>query len=148
MKQFILLPVLSMGILQASQPAANKDSIASRASFSYTAANDKSFNIGTQADQDNTKMSAAVFKAQDFCRAELKDFEFDVQYRIVSAVVYFTGTNFKDVVKGTINSSSLQPIKSQMERCVPGSIVIFDEVKVIGPDNKIRIIQGVNLLLH
>lgn len=148
MKQLILLPLLSIGILQANQSAGTKKSVASPPSFSYTSGKEKSLTIGTQVEQGNTKMSAAVFKAQDFCRAELKDFEFDIHYSIVSAVVYFTGANFKDVVKGTINSSSLKPIKSQMERCVPGSIVIFDEVKVMGPDNKLRTIQGVSLVLY
>jgi hypothetical protein len=148
MKQLMLLPLLSMGILQANQPAATKNNFSSQASLSYAAGNENNFTIGTQAGEGTTRMSAAVFKAQDFCRAELKDFEFDIHYTVVSAVVYFTGANFKDVVKGAITSSSLQPIKRQMERCAPGSIVIFDEVKVIGPDNKLRTIQGVSLVLY
>ena len=102
-------------------------------------------NIGTQ---EKTKMPAAVFKAQDYCRIEMKDFDFDVQFKVVSATVYFTGTNFKNVEKGSINSTSLKPIKDQMQRCAPGSIVIFDEVKVLGPDNAIRPINGISLLLY
>ena len=93
-------------------------------------------------------MAAAVFKAQEFCRAELKDFEFDISYSVVSAAVYFSGANFKNVEKGAINSSSLKTIKNQMERCVPGSVVIFDEVKVKGPDNTVRTIQGVSFVLY
>ena len=93
-------------------------------------------------------MSAAVFKAQEFCRAELKDFEFDIHYSVVSAVVYFYGANFKNAEKAAITSSSLKPIKTLMDRCIPGSIVIFDEVKVIGPDNKLRTIQGLSIVLY
>lgn len=102
-------------------------------------------NIGTQ---EKTKMPAAVFKAQDYCRVEMKDFDFDVQFKVVSATVYFTGANFKNVEKGSISSTSLKPIKDQMQRCAPGSIVIFDEVKVLGPDNTIRPINGLSLLLY
>jgi hypothetical protein len=35
-----------------------------------------------------------------------------------------------------------------MEKCVPGTSVIFDEVKVVGPDNAIRTIPGVSLVLN
>ncbi len=93
------------------------------------------------------KISSAVFKSQDYCRAELKDFEFDAQFAIQSATVYFTGANFKNVETGSINSSSLKPIKSLMNRCQPGTIVIFDNIKVKGPDNIIRTIGGVTYRL-
>ena len=93
------------------------------------------------------KISSAVFKSQDYCRAELKDFEFDAQFSILSATVYFTGANFKNVETGSINSSSLKPIKNLMSRCQPGTIVIFDNIKVKGPDNIIRTIGGVTYRL-
>ncbi len=93
------------------------------------------------------KLSSAVFKSQDYCRAELKDFEFDAQFSILSATVYFTGANFKNVETGSINSSSLKPIKNLMSRCQPGTIVIFDNIKVKGPDNIIRTIGGVTYRL-
>ena len=146
MKLLFLLPLLSIGTLQVNNHSAGNEK-KSHNLYSIKSKNE-GFNIGTQTQDGSTKMSAAVFKAQDFCRAELKDFEFDIHYSIVSAVVYFSGTNFSTIVKANITSSSLKPIKSQMERCVPGSIVIFDEVKVMGPDNKIRIIQGVSLVLN
>lgn len=95
------------------------------------------------------KMRSVVFKNQEFCRAEMpKDFEFMVKFRVVSATVYFYGANFTGIEKGTISSNSLKPIKHLMDRCIPGSRVIFDEVKVIGPDNKVRTIAGMNLLLY
>ncbi len=96
----------------------------------------------------NEKMMAVAFRAQSFCRAELKDFEFDATFTVVSATVYFSGANFRSTEKGSISSNSLKPIKHLMDRCVPGSIVIFDNVKVIGPDKQIRPIAGLSLLLH
>lgn len=95
-----------------------------------------------------TRLRAAEFKAQDFCRLELKDFDFDAKFRIVSATVYFSGANFKDVMVATINSSSLNPIKAFMNRCIPGTVVSFDNIKVEGPDKEIRNIDGVTYVLY
>jgi len=93
------------------------------------------------------KMACIAFKAQDYCRAELEDFDFDAHFIVVSATVYFSGANFKDVEKGFITSNSLKSIKPLMNRCLPGTRVVFDDIKVKGPDNSIRTIQGINLLL-
>ncbi len=148
MKQFLLLPFLSFAVFSPvnhdrfskahTQPAVQPES---RINF-----NDLSF--GSQAEPGTQKMSAAVFKSQQYCRAELKDFEFDAQFNIVSAAVYFSGTNFKTAAKGNISSSSLKPISTLMERCSPGTFVIFDEVKVVGPDKLIRTIPGISLMLY
>lgn len=94
------------------------------------------------------KMRSIVFKSQDYCRVELKDFDFDVKFSVVSATVYFTGANFKGIEKGFITSNSLRPVRSLMDRCQPGSIVIFDDVKVKGPGDEIRPIDGVTYKLY
>ena len=107
----------------------------------------KHLNILSQS-PENEKMLAVIFRRQDVCRAELKDFEFDVKYNVVSATVYFSGTNFRGVETGFINSNSLKPISNLMARCSPGTMIIFDNVKVIGPDKLIRPIQGTSYLLH
>ena len=101
-----------------------------------------------QLNQGDERMSANTFKLQEYCRAELVNFEFDVHFSVVSAKVYFTGANFRGIEQGTINSSSLKPLKDLMKRCIPGSIVTFDEVKVKGPDNTIRTIPGVSYMLY
>src|SRR5436190_11967022 len=99
-------------------------------------------NRGTQQDPVSEKMTAVEFRSQEYCRVELKDFEWEVYYRIVGATVYFSGTNFKNVEKAVITSSDLKPIKSQKARCAPGTIVVFDDIKVVGPDKEVRTIQG------
>lgn len=93
------------------------------------------------------RMSAIAFKSQEYCRAELKDFDFDARFSVVGATVYFTGANFRGVEKGVITSNSLKPIRNLMDRCIPGSIVTFDDVKVKGPANDIRTIDGLTLSL-
>lgn len=104
--------------------------------------------INFQDQPADGKMSSVVFKNQEYCRAELPNFEFDVHFTVVSATVYFTGANFHGVEKGAITGSSLKPIKTLMQRSIPGSIVTFDDVKVKGPDDKVRTIPGVSLVLY
>lgn len=96
-----------------------------------------------------TRMTAGNFKNQSFCRADLENFDFDAKFEVLSATVYFTGTNFAgNVASGTITSNSLAPLSGYMSRCAPGSSVIFDNVKVKGPDGRIRTIQGVGVSLY
>lgn len=94
------------------------------------------------------KITSIAFKSQQYCRAEVKDFEYDARFSVVSATIYFSGANFKNVEKGTITSNNLEPVKKLMERCIPGSVVTFDDVKVIGPDNEVRTIAGTTFRLH
>jgi hypothetical protein len=136
-----------MGVLPAMDgtlPVANKakPGISSPA---YAKSKHISFGPGQAG---NEKMLATVFRAQDFCYIELKDFEWEVEFNLVSATVYFSGANFSRVEKGVINSKSLRPIKKYMDRCVPGTMVIFDNVQVIGPDKTVRSIRGMSLVLH
>jgi hypothetical protein len=148
MKLVILSSLLIAGILPANNKISSvigdkpvSDLVCS------TEINSEKLNLFSQS-PENEKMPAVIFRAQDVCRAELKDFEFDVQFNVVSATVYFSGTNFRGVETGFINSNSLKPIRNLMARCAPGTMVIFDNVKVIGPDKLIRPIQGTSYLLH
>lgn len=95
------------------------------------------------------RLAAVDFKAQDYCRAEMPpDFNFDVKFTVVSATVYFTGAGFPDVETGYISSNSLKPVKPMMDKCKPGSIVIFDNIKVKGPGEELRIIESVSMRLY
>lgn len=114
-----------------------------------TIVNKEAVTINFQDKQEPGKMLSKVFKLQEYCRAEMPpDFEFEASFKVISATVYFSGTNFRNVERGTINSNSLKPVKEFMDRCAPGSIVVFDDVKVIGPDKVIRSIPGMSLMLY
>jgi len=113
-----------------------------------TPANKEISMISFQDEAGSGKMSSIEFKSQEYCRAELENFDFDAHFSIVSATVYFSGANFKNIEKGTIKSSSLKPISDLMKRCLPGTMVVFDDVKVKGPDDKLRTIKGLSLLLY
>jgi len=93
------------------------------------------------------RMPSVTFKSQQFCRAELENFDFDLKFTIVSATVYFSGANFPNVAQTSINGNSLAPLSAFMGRCGPGSVVTFDNVKVQGPDG-VRSIDGKSIALY
>jgi gliding motility-associated protein GldM len=87
------------------------------------------------------RMPSVDFKNQQFCRADMgPDFIYDVRYTVVSATVYFSGANFNNVVTASITGNTLGALSSYIQRCGPGSVVSFDNIKVSGPDG-IRIIE-------
>ncbi|MBK8521063.1 MAG: GldM family protein [Ferruginibacter sp.] len=147
MKHVLLFSMLSMGILPVNSQLGNE--ISSFTEPEYLSIGGTSESTGTQPGKGNEQeqMPAVIFRSQDVCRAELKDFEFDIQYHVVSATIYFSGTNFRNVETGYITSNSLKSIRSLMARCAPGTMVVFDRVKVIGPDKEVRTIQGTSYLL-
>ena len=147
--KLLLLPILSSVCLLPvnNQFKAAEKPVFAAVDLTSTENIRESSEITFQSEPGYGKLSSVAFKNQDYCRAELKDFEFDAKFIVVSATVYFSGTNFKGVERGYITSNSLKPIKKLMERCLPGSIVVFDDVKVKGPDNEVRKIDGLSLTL-
>jgi gliding motility-associated protein GldM len=104
---------------------------------------DPVFKIGS----GKIRMPSVEFKSQQFCRAELENFDFDLRFSIVSATVYFSGANFSNVVTATINGNNLSSLSSFISRCGPGSVISFDNVKVQGPDG-VRSIEGKSIALY
>ena len=88
------------------------------------------------------RMPSVEFKNQTACRADMgPDFIYDVKYTVISATVYFSGTGFPNVATTTITSNNLSSLSTYFQRCVPGTSITFDNVKVQGPDG-IRVIEG------
>jgi len=149
MKHLLFLPLLSVCILNGNAPSdLNKKNIGSPKQLSFVDSRNEATGLNLQPEPGTEKRLAADFRKQEYVYAELKDFEWDVHYSIVSATVYFSGANFHGVEAGTINGPSLKPLNNLKERCIPGSIVIFDNVKVMGPDKQLRTIAGLTLVLH
>ncbi len=94
------------------------------------------------------RVQSVVFKNQNFARADLENFDFDAHFNIVSAMIYFSGANFGTVQSAEIHGGSLEGIKGQLSKCIPGTSVTFDNVKVQGPDGVIRSIPGPGFILY
>ncbi|MEJ7587906.1 MAG: gliding motility protein GldM [Ferruginibacter sp.] len=95
-----------------------------------------------------TRMTSGNFKSQQYCRADLENFDFEATFRVVSAIVYFSGANFPSVQSANLTGNNLEPLRSLIGRAGPGTSVTFDNVKVQGPDGKQRTIQGVGIVLY
>lgn len=93
------------------------------------------------------RIATVAFKNQQFCRADLENFDFDLKFTVVSATVYFSGAGFPSVAQGSISSGSLGSISAQLQRCVPGSVVSFENIKVSGPGGT-RSIEGRSFALY
>ena len=107
--------------------------------------------IGMIGASKGGRILASAFKAQDFIRAELQNFDFDARFNVTGATVYFAGAGFANsgsIQTGAIANGSLAPIKSKMDLCKPGSTVTFDELKVVGPDGRSRTIPPVSFVLY
>ena len=149
MKHLLLLPLLSVIILQGNSPFRyDKKNLDLPAHLSPAADRNEATGLSLQPEPGSEKMSAAAFRRHDFVYAELKDFDFDAHFDIVSVTVYFSGTNFRNTEQGIITSASLKPLNNMMSRCAPGSVVIFDNVKVKGPDKLVRPIKGLTIMLY
>ena len=94
------------------------------------------------------RVQSVVFKNQSFARADLENFDFDARFNIVSATIYFSGANFPSVQSAPISGGSLAGIQGQLSKCIPGTSVTFDNVKVQGPDGVIRSIPGPGFILY
>jgi len=94
------------------------------------------------------RVQSVVFKNQQFCRADLENFDFDARFAVISATVYFSGANFPSVAQATIKGGSLAEIADKLAKCIPGTSVTFDNVRVQGPDGTIRTIPGPGFILY
>jgi gliding motility-associated protein GldM len=132
-----------VGSVGAATITVNADGKPSTFQFRCKAIPPPVFKVGS----GRPRVPAVEFKNQGYCRAELENFDFDLKYNVVSAVVYFNGAGFSGVQQGTISGGDLGPIKSLMAKCMPGSSVTFDNVKVSGPDGT-KTIEGRTVQLY
>lgn len=94
-------------------------------------------------------MKAAEFKVQGGLRADLEDFLFDgVRYEVVSYRLYIDARG-KDPYEADANSayfpSGAMPIIRSIKA---GDIVYFDNVRVKGPDGRVRDMSNFNLKIN
>ena len=88
------------------------------------------------------RMQSVVFKSQQYIRAELENFDFDARFTVLGGVAYFYGAGFTRPEQANFSSNSLESMRALINRCQPGSSVIFENIKVQGPDGTQRIIQN------
>ena len=88
------------------------------------------------------KMQAVVFRGQQFVRADLENFDFEAKFSVTGATVYFTNPGDRNVKQVSLTSGNLSQAADYMKTLAPGSTVIFDNIRVVGPDGQPRTIQN------
>jgi gliding motility-associated protein GldM len=88
------------------------------------------------------RMQSATFKAQQYIRADLENFEFDARFSVLGGTVYFSGAGFPRPEQGSFTGNSLGGLSGFINRCQPGSSITIENVKVQGPDGRVRTIQN------
>ncbi len=96
-------------------------------------------------------LGANVFRVQKGVAAELKDFVFEgVKFDVLSFTIYCTGKGFEDnpgiaEVTGPYFNAEAQAL---LKKCQPGTTVVIDEIKVIGPGGTRVLDQNISFTLQ
>lgn len=101
----------------------------------------------TLGELNGSSMSHVLVKMQTGLKCELPDYLHEDDYKVVSATVYFSGTGFPEVLTANLFSNSIDPIRSILEKCMAGSVITFDNIKVKGPYG-IRYADGISIRLY
>ncbi len=88
------------------------------------------------------KMAAVAFRSQRFLRADLKDFIFDAKYNVTGATMYITNPGARAPQMFNLSSGDMSPAAAAIGAVQPGSSVIFDNIRVVGPDGKSKTITN------
>ncbi len=67
-------------------------------------------------------------------------------YKFLSALVYFTTKGHTDVV--VLDGNSLSSIRGYLDRCESGSVVTFDNIRVIDANGQVRGLEGISFGLY
>ncbi len=88
------------------------------------------------------RLQAVIFRSQQFVRADLENFDFEAKFRVTGGTIYFSNPGDRSVKQVSLTSGSLGAAAAYMNALVPGSTVIFDNIRVVGPDGQPRTIQN------
>lgn len=85
-------------------------------------------------------MQSSSFRAMGGLRAQLENSEFDAPFRVVSYTVTGSGAGFKDGAVSGANTGNFWSGQAAViaGKAVPGSIISFTNVLIVGPDGKTR----------
>jgi gliding motility-associated protein GldM len=92
---------------------------------------------GTQKDGN---MPAASLRAMGGLRAQLENSEFDAPFKVVSYTITGSGAGFPGGAVSAANENGFWagPAKAIADKAVPGSMIAFSNIIIVGPDGKPR----------
>jgi gliding motility-associated protein GldM len=103
--------------------------------------------VGTSA---GGRIPSGTFKAQQGLRADLKDFVFEgVTFTVTGFTMYCTGAGFFEAPGiRQVGSNSFGSVQDLLQKCRPGTTVVFDEIRVTGPGGSRRLPQTIAFNLY
>jgi hypothetical protein len=100
--------------------------------------------IAMVGQNEGGRVAANVIKSQQGVRADLRDFVFEgVKFDVIGFTVYATGAGFTDQPGISPNAGAYFNADSKriLDKLRPGSTLIIDEIKVVGPGGGTRKLQ-------
>jgi N-acetylmuramoyl-L-alanine amidase len=90
--------------------------------------------------------SKVHLKTDDFLKA--KKITAGTGYEVTEATVYFSGAGFPKVKYLSLNGNELIKLKENLDNCVAGSIISFDNVRVKGDNGYYATVDGISIQLY
>ncbi len=95
------------------------------------------------------QIPSATFKAMGGVRALLEDSEFEVDFNVMSYTIGVNGPGFEDYTTATNNGPRWSGNAQRLvERLKPGCGVWIDDLRVQGPDGKVRKLPTLSFILR
>jgi hypothetical protein len=103
--------------------------------FRVKAIPDPIFKIGPYGMESSFSINANVLSAQQYVRAELENFDFDVRFRIDSFRVKILSSDSCKIKSYSIGSNRLpDEVRTNFKQLNESDIIVFDKIFAMGPD--------------
>lgn len=94
--------------------------------------------VGKVGNLTGGKVPAAQFKVQRGVLAVLENFDFDIQFQVVSFEMTYSAKRQDLIVKAGVGPAFTPDMLELLNRSKPGDVFYLDEIKVKGPDGTTR----------
>jgi len=95
-------------------------------------------------DRSSRTRSLSEFKAAGGVRAVLENFFYETQFQVLSYDITFSGEGFDDIIFYSNSGAAWdETCKGYIARCRPGTEIMIENVRVVGPDNRKRKLKDI-----
>ncbi len=98
--------------------------------------------VATFASKQSGQISASTARSTNLLQAELKDFDFDLKFRVVKFQMFITRPRQDPLFYQSSEGSFSGAIKQNISSLNPGDIIIFQNIVVSGEDGTTRTLDG------
>ncbi len=110
---------------------------------------DPVFKIGPYGMESSYIVSSGVLSAQQYVRAELENFDFDVRFRIDSCRIRIFSSDSCKVRSYSIESNLLpEEVRTGFNELNESDIIVFDKIFAMGPDGITRRLKPLILTIE